>query len=193
MCWHTHTFKCSTLNHNFQLFKSIPFFLKHLRPKCVDWVNWPVTSLAHEGDTKASKIVTVLHFFCKDVRWIAFATNVRDIMLPSLTHSLTAFSWCSMWQMPLVVILWHHLMQALLLLYTGVATSVSIMGLPREKRWAIIFLTFMVRREPALVAQILALQELSDVLFCCSVFQVIGPPDLNKIVPLILLNLNRGS
>jgi hypothetical protein len=32
-----------------------------------------------------------------------------------------------MWQLPLVVMLWHHLTQALLFLYTGVATSVSVM------------------------------------------------------------------
>jgi hypothetical protein len=55
------------------------------------------------------------------------------------------------------------------------------------------FLTFIVRWEPVLVAQISALQELSEVLSWRSVFQVIGPPDWNTITPLLLLNLNKGN
>jgi hypothetical protein len=55
------------------------------------------------------------------------------------------------------------------------------------------FLTFIVRQEPALVAQISTSQELSDILFWRSVFQVIGPPDQNTIAPLIFVILNKGS
>jgi hypothetical protein len=63
------------------------------------------------------------------------------------------------------------------------------------ERWLVRnhFWKFIVRQHPALVARILASHELSDVCSCCYVFQVSGPPDLNMIAQLILLNLNRGS
>jgi hypothetical protein len=95
-----------------------------------------VTCSTHKGVPKASEVATISHFFCKYVGWNAFATPLMcdTEMLPSLTHSLTAFSWCSICQLPLVVMSWHHFTQASLSLYTVVAASVSVMGLSRDER-----------------------------------------------------------
>jgi hypothetical protein len=51
----------------------------------------------------------------------------------------------------------------------------------------------MVRQEPMFVAQILALHELNEVHSCHSAFQVSGPPERKRMVPLMLRNLNTGS
>jgi hypothetical protein len=50
-----------------------------------------------------------------------------------------------------------------------------------------------VRRDPMLVAQILALHELREVQSCWLAFQAIGPPERMTMALLMLQNLKRGS
>ena len=46
-------------------------------------------------------------------------------IVPLATHSHVEFSLFSMWRLPLVVMLWHHLMQASLSLLRGVEDTQS--------------------------------------------------------------------
>ena len=63
--------------------------------------------------------------FVKISETLHFPLTWETEIVPSATHSHVEFFLFSMWRLPLVVMLWHHLMQASLSLLRGVEDTQS--------------------------------------------------------------------